>query len=175
MKYLPIANRYRIKGFTIIELLIVVVILGILAAIAIPEFTSSTDEAKDGSLKSTLQRMRTAISLYQQQHGAYPGVNKTAASATDAATAAAFRKQLTHYTDKNGIISTTKDTTYKYGPYIKVRNPANDFPINPVDDDATIEYSTAGLGMTATANSSGWKYSAATGEIIANITAKETF
>jgi len=56
------------RGFTLVEILIVVVILGILAAIVIPQFTQASTEAKANSLCSDLQTMRSQIELYKVQH-----------------------------------------------------------------------------------------------------------
>jgi len=53
------------SGFTLVEILIVVVILGILAAIVIPQFTDASTEAKESALKSDLQTMRSQIELYK--------------------------------------------------------------------------------------------------------------
>ncbi len=57
------------QGFTLVELLIVVIILALLAAIVVPQFASSTDDAKLASLDTTLSNVRSAIDLYYQQHG----------------------------------------------------------------------------------------------------------
>lgn len=59
-------NKAR-KAFTLIEILIVVVILGILAAIVIPQFTDASDQANVASMKSQLQTMRSQIELYRIQ------------------------------------------------------------------------------------------------------------
>jgi general secretion pathway protein G len=56
------------SGFTLVEILIVVVILGILAAIVIPQFTDASTEAKTSSLCSDLQTVRSQIQLYKIQH-----------------------------------------------------------------------------------------------------------
>ena len=56
------------SGFTLVEILIVVVILGILAAIVIPQFTEASTEAKESRLVSDLQTMRSQIELYKIQH-----------------------------------------------------------------------------------------------------------
>jgi general secretion pathway protein G len=56
------------KGFTLVEILIVVVILGILAAIVIPQFTNASTEAKDNSLRSNLQSIRAQIQLYKMRN-----------------------------------------------------------------------------------------------------------
>src|ERR1700677_2891656 len=56
-------------GFTLVEILIVVIILGILAAIVIPQFTNASQNARESSLQSTLQNLRSQIQLYKLQHG----------------------------------------------------------------------------------------------------------
>ncbi len=60
------------RGFTLIEILIVVVILGILAAIVIPQFTSASEDAQTSSVQSQLQTVRSQIELYRVQNGGYP-------------------------------------------------------------------------------------------------------
>jgi prepilin-type N-terminal cleavage/methylation domain-containing protein len=61
----PLARR----AFTLIEILVVVVILGILASIVIPKFANASDDAKRSSLVSTLQSLRSQVELYMLQHG----------------------------------------------------------------------------------------------------------
>lgn len=58
----------RVRGFTLVEILIVVVILGILAAIVVPQFTSASQEAVKGALASQLQTINSQIELYRVQH-----------------------------------------------------------------------------------------------------------
>ncbi len=57
------------KGFTLIEILIVVIILGILAAIVIPQFAGASKNASTSALQSTVQTLRSQIALYKLQHG----------------------------------------------------------------------------------------------------------
>ena len=68
-----ITKRNQSRGFTLIEILIVVVILGILAAIVIPQFTNAAQDANVSSARSQLQTMRSQIELYRvQNNGAIP-------------------------------------------------------------------------------------------------------
>ena len=61
------------RAITLIEILIVVVILGILAAIVVPQFVSAASESRENSLKMNLFRIRQQIAVYKEQHnGNYP-------------------------------------------------------------------------------------------------------
>src|SRR5690606_11713510 len=65
-------NRVR-KAFTLVEILIVVIILGILAAIVVPQFTSASEEAQLSNAQSQLQTIRNMIELYRvRNNGEYP-------------------------------------------------------------------------------------------------------
>jgi prepilin-type N-terminal cleavage/methylation domain-containing protein len=70
------------QAFTLIEILIVVVILGILAAIVIPQFTDASQEAASSNLRSQLQTIRSQIELYNVQNPATPYDATTVADAT---------------------------------------------------------------------------------------------
>ncbi len=59
-----IKNRLR-RAFTLIEILIVVVILGILAAIVIPQFTDASQQAMESSVVTQLQTLRSQIELHE--------------------------------------------------------------------------------------------------------------
>lgn len=56
------------RGFTLIEILIVVIILGILAAIVIPQFSSASSDARKSNVVTTVQTLRSQIALYKLQH-----------------------------------------------------------------------------------------------------------
>jgi prepilin-type N-terminal cleavage/methylation domain-containing protein len=61
------------KGFTLIELMIVVVIIGILASIAIPNFVSMQDRAKEGRVKGNMHTLQTGVEDFAiQNSGQYP-------------------------------------------------------------------------------------------------------
>lgn len=61
------------KGFTLIEFMIVFVILAILAAIAIPNFISMQDRAREGMVKSNMHTLQLAVEDFAAQHdGVYP-------------------------------------------------------------------------------------------------------
>src|SRR5882762_8926439 len=60
--------RTRKSGFTLVEILIVVIILGILAAIVIPQFTNASQDARKNSLTSQLQTVRSQLELAKLQH-----------------------------------------------------------------------------------------------------------
>jgi len=163
------------QGFTLVELLIVVIILAIMSAIAIPQFGSSTEDAKVSSLETNLAQLRAAVELYYHQHNSrYPGVyletDGTTAAGTALAAQTAFVAQLTQYTDLNGKVAGVKDATFKYGPYIK----KSTLPKNPFLDGAAAVGVVADIleaNITAAVTvdgTAGWKFYTKTGRLVAN-------
>ena len=131
-------NQSVQKGFTLVELLIVVIILAILAAIVVPQFSAATDDAKLSSLDTSLSNMRSVVDLYYQQHGEYPGnvtsVGGACATGPGGATGTgllqtntAFIEQMTRYSNIAGESCTKTDAAFKYGPYLK----KDTLPANP--------------------------------------------
>jgi general secretion pathway protein G len=122
-------TRSNRKGFTLIEILIVVIILGILAAIVIPQFTNASKEAKQSSLVTQVQSMRSQIALFKLQHNDYlPGSTTLGTGAFDNDT---FWSQMTEYSSVTGdfVVGGAKDTTYAFGPYMQ------SVPKNPLCPD----------------------------------------
>ena len=135
------------SGFTLVEILIVVVILGILAAIVIPQFTDASTEAKEASLRSDLQMLRSQIELYKIQHNdKVPGFGT-----------ASVANALTQYTDVAGALATTQAPGNGiYGPYMQR------VPTNPFNNNDTV---TSGAVDSGTAGDTGWFFNTATGAI----------
>jgi len=127
------------SGFTLVEILIVVVILGILAAIVIPQFTEASTEAKTSSLCTDLQTMRSQIELYKIQHNdALPGAGGVS-----------FQLALTGQTNIDG------DAGTDYGPYVQ------QIPTNQFNDLNTIEIEAVDTGLGG--GNCGWHFNTATG------------
>ena len=114
-------------GFTLVEILIVVVILGILAAIVIPQFSQASSEARESSLKSDLQAIRSQIELYRIQHNDLLPTN-----------AAELTLALTTKTDIYGDPWVTG--VVGYGRYMK------DIPVNPFSQANTVGDASDGVG-----------------------------
>lgn len=60
------------KAFTLVEILIVVVILGILAAIVVPQFTNATQDAQAGNIMTQLETLQNQFELYRARNNQYP-------------------------------------------------------------------------------------------------------
>lgn len=157
------------QGFTLVELLIVVIILAILAAIIVPQFTAATDDATQSAYDTNLANLRASVDLYRQQHSAYPGAVPSSggtcpggsAAVNGVAGDAAFIAQLRSYTNAAGQACTGTDATFKYGPYLK-----EDLPVNPLGtSNALTVVNTGILGLTS-GGTGGWRFDSVTGEFI---------
>ena len=158
-------GRRGAPAFTLIEILIVVVILGILAAIVYPELTSASRQAREGVLKDDLRFMREQIMRYRIQHDdvapGYPGGNAAAAP-----TEADFVAQMTHYTDLRGNTSAVYSDVFRFGPYL------TKIPDNPLTGRPAILTVGNGGAIPApdTSQPHGWMYKAETMEFFPNLT-----
>jgi len=136
----------RKKAFTLVEILIVVIILGILAAVVIPQFSEASADTRASSVMSDLKMIRAQIQLYKAQH------------TDDYATS--FANQMTLYTDVDGTTATAYTSTYRFGPYmLKV-------PPNPYTGSSAVRTVTVAWADPTT--SAGWWYNSTTGEFRAD-------
>jgi type IV pilus assembly protein PilA len=78
------------KGFTLVELLVVIVIIGILVAIAIPVFLSQRGAAQDRSIESDVRNVLPVLETYYADNNAYPALETTTLFAATASEGKAF-------------------------------------------------------------------------------------
>lgn len=162
-------------GFTLVELLIVVIILATLAVVVMPSFGSSSEDAKVSTLKADLALIRRALERYQVEHdGRYPGAvldsDGQTAPANPGACKQAFYAQLTRFTDSAGKASGTRSSSFPLGPYLgQDKLPANPFLSGSIAAELSCELATANLLTAPTADgSTGWKFYVLTGRLVAN-------
>lgn len=173
---IPQPSKLR-AGFTLVELLIVVIILAILAAIVIPQFSSATRDTQESALDANLAGLRNAIELYKVQHNTWPGAVATTGGAGCTGTLGtgaagsdlAFKESLTMYSNRQGQTCSNQEATYKFGPYIRKA-----MPIEPVSDKADVVVTSSGGPVTPTADTGGWAYDTVSGKIIVNSNALDT-
>jgi len=127
------------RGFTLVEILITVVVLGILAATVVPQFKPVGTQASTSRLCSDLQVIRLAIEFYKIQHkDDLPGAGT-----------ATFIQAMTGQTNINGAVGTD------YGPYIQK------VPINPFNDLETVEIEAGSTNLGSSTH--GWHFNSVTG------------
>lgn len=150
MSMLHTAANARRPGFTLVELLIVVAILGILGAMVVPRFSDAARDSRQSVLKESLRTLRGQIKLYTAHHnqrspGYPPGQ-------TTGATEALFKSQLTNKTNARGEVGTGPN--YPYGPYLR------QVPQNPINGLATVRIVTSFPDDPA--DTHGWVYQPST-------------
>jgi general secretion pathway protein G len=72
MKILRDSQKRKSRGFTLIEIMVVIVILGILAGLVLPRFMGRTEEAKKIKAKLQIENLEAALKLYKLDTGMYP-------------------------------------------------------------------------------------------------------
>lgn len=139
------------SAFTLVEILIVVIILAILAAIVIPNITGVTAISRETNLKENLSKIRGQIQMYGNQHNGFP-------------TAAGFADQMTKYTRTDGQVSAVRTDEYRFGPYLE------QMPPNPISSDRTIRAAAAaGDAFPPGDADGGWWYNETTGAFFADL------
>ncbi len=135
-------KKSRRHGFTLVEALILAVIIAVMAATIIPQFATSTKDAKISNLKYNLRTVRAQLELYKEHHlGVYP----PAAASID------FKNQMTQKSDRNTTLDPAKGAC---GPYI-----AGDIPINPFNRSTSVGILRGDTEPTApTGSADGWQY-----------------
>jgi general secretion pathway protein G len=150
-------KRSAKKGFTLVEILIVVIILGILAAIVIPQFTQASTEARISNLRTNLQTIRSQLLLYKTQHlENYPDTD--------------FVNQMTQYSDIAGTTtSATPSATTPFGPYLQ------SVPINPFSGVSDVRIVEAGDTVFSATADGGWYFNTVTGEFRADLVTSDDY
>ena len=134
---MTVRRTSRKGGFTLVEILIVVIILGILAAIVIPQFTSASQDARKNSLTSQLQTMRSQLELYKLQHLDQLPSTLIASGAWD---------QLINRTNKDGTTG-TDPASFPFGPYLQAP------PVNSLNGLTSVSTTATDLAAAAAAPS----------------------
>jgi general secretion pathway protein G len=70
------ARAGRARGFTLIEIMVVVVIIGLLAAVIVPEVVNKVDEARIAKAKEDIQSLETALTEYRLDNSVYPSTQQ---------------------------------------------------------------------------------------------------
>lgn len=140
-------NVRRQSGFTLVEVLIVVVIMAVLAATIIPQFADSTTDAKVSTLKFNLHTLRSQIELYRTHH--------------DGKLPSATLVELTKSTNVSGAQGT--GANFPYGPYIR------QLPDNPFTNSNTVTTISASPATASdVTGTGGWLFNTTTGELWAD-------
>jgi prepilin-type N-terminal cleavage/methylation domain-containing protein len=118
------------KGFTLIELMIVVAIIGILAAIAIPKFAELIRKSSEGATKGNLGAVRSALSIYYgDQEGKYPvDAMQSLTANAKYLDAVPTSKTPNYHPDGNGVFTISSNTATNIndnGGWVYVNNNAS--------------------------------------------------
>ena len=154
----------KARAFTLVEILIVVVLLGILAAVVIPAVANSGGSARSSALAQDLKLLRRFVLIYKIQHlEVGPGYLNGNTSA--APTEQVFIDQATMSSNTSGQTAAIGTPGFDRGPYL------GKIPANPFNGMSTVQMLGNGENFPANADGShGWIYKAATSEVRADNT-----
>ena len=157
------------RAFSLVEMIVVISIIGIITAIALPRFSRGVGSSGAAALHQNLSVLRGAIGFYSAEHqGAYPGAESDGLNA--AHTEASFVQQMTQFTDSNGQAQNTRDATYRYGPYLRKGMPP--LPVGPYAGATGVKVVTGATVPAFVADDTiGWVYNDISGDIIPNLSA----
>jgi len=154
------------SGFSLVEILVVVILLGLIAALTIPMVSGYRSSADETALRSDLALLRSGIEMFAADHnGAYPG------SITDginpAGGEAAFVAHLTKFSNADGEVAGARSDEYPFGPYLT--NGVPRLTVGALADNNGVKVVASAAALTGEANpAKAWMYSTATGQIICN-------
>ncbi|MDB5332737.1 MAG: hypothetical protein JWP03_3888 [Phycisphaerales bacterium] len=151
------------SAFTLIEILIVVIILGIIAAIVIPQFSNASHQARENTMRDCLRYLRTQVTVFKAQHrDVPPGFPGGSPSSTPDATT--FLAQMTNYSDDLCNTSATASDVYHFGTYL------SSMPANPLTGaTGVLVINTSTMPAPDQSQPFGWIYNTQTLDLIGNV------
>jgi type II secretory pathway pseudopilin PulG len=158
--------RGRVRGFTLVEAVIILLVLGILATVVIPQFSVASQQDRLNLLTDQLQYLRTQIAVFKAQHQdvppGYPEGDPTSVPNPDV-----FMAQMTQYSDVSLRLSRSANAMYPYGPYL------GKAAVDPLNQLSTIKMVGNNQAIPKADGTTGWIYKPQTQEFVANVVSED--